>query len=127
MWAACGWIASWIVFGRATTGDILGVAAVALSLHLFVLFYEETTLRGKFGADYPCLFMVGFGSIPGTMGSGANRLNKRFRPKLFISFLYAAAIVKSHLFLHSLPPVSPTKPNMQKICVNSVMESRTAH
>jgi len=31
---------------------IAAVAAVALSVHLFVLFYEEPTLRKKFGADY---------------------------------------------------------------------------
>jgi len=28
------------------------VAAVALGIHLFVVFYEEPTLRGKFGAQY---------------------------------------------------------------------------
>ena len=28
------------------------VAGVTLGVHLFVVFYEEPTLRGKFGADY---------------------------------------------------------------------------
>jgi protein-S-isoprenylcysteine O-methyltransferase Ste14 len=28
------------------------VAAVALALHLFVVFYEEPTLRNKFGTEY---------------------------------------------------------------------------
>jgi protein-S-isoprenylcysteine O-methyltransferase Ste14 len=31
---------------------IASVAAVALGVHLFVVFYEEPTLRGKFGAPY---------------------------------------------------------------------------
>ena len=49
---AAGWIGLWIVFGHAERGLIAGVAAVALGVHLFVRFYEEPTLRGKFGADY---------------------------------------------------------------------------
>jgi len=49
---ATGWIGLWIVFGRASAGAITGVAAAALAVHLFVLFYEEPTLRSKFGADY---------------------------------------------------------------------------
>src|SRR6266566_4608582 len=39
-------------FGLANPRVIAAVAAVALSVHLFVLFYEEPTLRKKFGADY---------------------------------------------------------------------------
>ena len=35
-----------------TTDVIASVMAVALSIHLFVVFYEEPTLRGKFGDDY---------------------------------------------------------------------------
>lgn len=31
---------------------IAAVAAVALGVHLFVVFYEEATLRKKFGAEY---------------------------------------------------------------------------
>jgi protein-S-isoprenylcysteine O-methyltransferase Ste14 len=49
---AVGWIGLWIVFGHANLATIAAVAAVALGVHLFVIFYEEPTLRGKFGADY---------------------------------------------------------------------------
>jgi len=49
---AVGWIGLWVVFGHANPRVIAAVAAVALSVHLFVLFYEEPTLRKKFGADY---------------------------------------------------------------------------
>jgi protein-S-isoprenylcysteine O-methyltransferase Ste14 len=49
---AAGWIGLWIVFGHPDLRLIAAVAAVALGIHLFVLFYEEPTLRGKFGADY---------------------------------------------------------------------------
>jgi protein-S-isoprenylcysteine O-methyltransferase Ste14 len=49
---AAGWIGLWIVFGHANFAAILAVAAAALGVHLFVLFYEEPTLRKKFGADY---------------------------------------------------------------------------
>ncbi len=46
---AAGWIGLWIVFGHADPGLIAAVAAVALGIHLFVVFYEEPTLRKKFG------------------------------------------------------------------------------
>jgi len=49
---AAGWIGLWIVFGHAKPSLIAAVAAVALGVHLFVIFYEEQTLRGKFGAGY---------------------------------------------------------------------------
>ena len=49
---AAGWIGLWVVFGHANPGMIAAVAAAALAVHLFVIFYEEPTLRGKFGADY---------------------------------------------------------------------------
>ena len=49
---AAGWIGLWIVFGRYNPVAIAAVAAVALGVDLFVIFYEEPTLRGKFGADY---------------------------------------------------------------------------
>jgi protein-S-isoprenylcysteine O-methyltransferase Ste14 len=49
---AAGWIGLWIVFGHPDPRVIAAVAAVALGVHLFVLFYEEPTLRRKFGADY---------------------------------------------------------------------------
>jgi protein-S-isoprenylcysteine O-methyltransferase Ste14 len=49
---AAGWIGLWIVFGHANPALITGVVAVALGVHLFVVFYEEPTLQGKFGTDY---------------------------------------------------------------------------
>jgi protein-S-isoprenylcysteine O-methyltransferase Ste14 len=49
---AIGWIGLWIVFGHANPRLIAAVATAALAVHLFVLFYEEPTLRKKFGADY---------------------------------------------------------------------------
>jgi protein-S-isoprenylcysteine O-methyltransferase Ste14 len=49
---AAGWIGLWIVFGHASLAAIITVAAVALGVDLFVMFYEEPTLRRKFGADY---------------------------------------------------------------------------
>jgi protein-S-isoprenylcysteine O-methyltransferase Ste14 len=41
-----------VVFGRANLPAIAALLAVALGVHLFVRFYEEPTLREKFGADY---------------------------------------------------------------------------
>jgi protein-S-isoprenylcysteine O-methyltransferase Ste14 len=49
---AAGWIGLWIIFGHADPRLIAAVAAVALGVHLFVVYYEEPTLRGKFGAEY---------------------------------------------------------------------------
>jgi protein-S-isoprenylcysteine O-methyltransferase Ste14 len=49
---AAGWIGLWVVFGHANPVAIASVAAVALAVHLFVVFYEEPTLRNKFGAEY---------------------------------------------------------------------------
>jgi protein-S-isoprenylcysteine O-methyltransferase Ste14 len=49
---AFGWIGLWIIFGHANPVAIGSVAAVALGIHLFVLLYEEPTLRKKFGDDY---------------------------------------------------------------------------
>lgn len=49
---AAGWVGLWVVFGRAGSAAIAAVLAVALGVHLFVRFYEEPTLREKFGADY---------------------------------------------------------------------------
>lgn len=49
---AAGWVGLWIVFGHANATLIAAVAALALGVHLFVMFYEEPTLRRKFGADY---------------------------------------------------------------------------
>jgi protein-S-isoprenylcysteine O-methyltransferase Ste14 len=49
---ATGWIGLWIIFGHANPALIAAVLAVAFGIHLFVLFYEEPTLRLKFGAAY---------------------------------------------------------------------------
>jgi protein-S-isoprenylcysteine O-methyltransferase Ste14 len=49
---AVGWIGLWIVFGHATAVAIFVAAIVALAVILFVMFYEEPTLRGKFGDAY---------------------------------------------------------------------------
>jgi protein-S-isoprenylcysteine O-methyltransferase Ste14 len=49
---AVGWIGLWIVFGHAHLTAILAVAAAGLGVHLFVVFYEEPTLRKKFGPSY---------------------------------------------------------------------------
>jgi protein-S-isoprenylcysteine O-methyltransferase Ste14 len=47
-----GWVGLWIVFGTATMTAIAIALAVAVGIHLFVLLYEEPTLREKFGDDY---------------------------------------------------------------------------
>jgi protein-S-isoprenylcysteine O-methyltransferase Ste14 len=49
---ATGWIGLWIVFGHANPAVIAAVVAVAGGVDLFVIFYEEPTLRAKFGEDY---------------------------------------------------------------------------
>jgi len=49
---AAGWIGLWVIFGHARLDLILAVAAVAVGVHLFVVFYEEPTLKKKFGAEY---------------------------------------------------------------------------
>jgi len=49
---AAGWIGLWITFGHPNAAVIAAVAALAVGVHLFVVFYEEPTLRKKFGAEY---------------------------------------------------------------------------
>ena len=49
---AAGWIGLWIVFGHPNPIAIAIVTAVALGVHLFVVFYEKPTLRKKFGPEY---------------------------------------------------------------------------
>jgi protein-S-isoprenylcysteine O-methyltransferase Ste14 len=41
-----------VVFGRASVSAIAVAVAGVLATALFVLLYEEPTLREKFGADY---------------------------------------------------------------------------
>lgn len=47
-----GWIGLWVVFGKATPVAIVIAFAIVLGVALFVVFYEEPTLRHKFGAEY---------------------------------------------------------------------------
>jgi protein-S-isoprenylcysteine O-methyltransferase Ste14 len=47
-----GWAGLWVVFGRASLIAIVVAAGTVLATALFVLLYEEPTLRRKFGADY---------------------------------------------------------------------------
>ena len=47
-----GWLGLWIVFGQATLLAIAIAFALVLGVALFVVFYEEPTLRRKFGTDY---------------------------------------------------------------------------
>jgi protein-S-isoprenylcysteine O-methyltransferase Ste14 len=49
---AAGWIGLWIVFDHASLVGMATAAAAILGVHLFVVFYEEPTLRKKFGAEY---------------------------------------------------------------------------
>lgn len=49
---AIGWIGLWVVFGHTAPLLMLAVAAVAVGVHLFVVFYEEPTLGKKFGGAY---------------------------------------------------------------------------
>jgi protein-S-isoprenylcysteine O-methyltransferase Ste14 len=50
--AAAGWIGLWIVFGRISLKSVVTAAVALLGVHLFVILYEEPTLRRKFGAEY---------------------------------------------------------------------------
>jgi len=47
-----GWTGLWIVFGRANLAVIVAACLVVLGVALFVLLYEEPTLRKTFGSDY---------------------------------------------------------------------------
>ena len=49
---AIGWVGLWIVFGHAALRAIAVTLLVALGVHLFVVLYEEPTLRAKFDGDY---------------------------------------------------------------------------
>lgn len=49
---AAGWIGLWVIFGHAQPKLIGAFAFLALCVYLFVVFYEEPTLRKKFGNDY---------------------------------------------------------------------------
>jgi protein-S-isoprenylcysteine O-methyltransferase Ste14 len=47
-----GWVGLWIVFGQVSRIALEITAVAVLGVVLFVMFYEEPTLRKKFGADY---------------------------------------------------------------------------
>jgi protein-S-isoprenylcysteine O-methyltransferase Ste14 len=47
-----GWIGLWVIFGRANMVALEVAAAFTGAVVLFVLLYEEPTLRKTFGADY---------------------------------------------------------------------------
>jgi protein-S-isoprenylcysteine O-methyltransferase Ste14 len=49
---AAGWMGLWVVFGHANLRAIAVGATIAVAVHLFVVCYEEPTLRNKFGSDY---------------------------------------------------------------------------
>lgn len=45
-------VGAWILFGRLRWEAVAVMALIATATHLFVVFYEEPTLRRNFGADY---------------------------------------------------------------------------
>ncbi|MGO9273405.1 MAG: methyltransferase [Terriglobia bacterium] len=47
-----GWAGLWVVFGRADLAAIGVACLVVVGVAVFVLLYEEPTLRKKFGAEY---------------------------------------------------------------------------
>ena len=47
-----GWTGLWVVFGRGNLAAIAVACLVVLGVHLFVIGYEEPTLRKMFGAEY---------------------------------------------------------------------------
>jgi protein-S-isoprenylcysteine O-methyltransferase Ste14 len=47
-----GWLGLWVVFGRASFVALTVAFLAAVSVALFVSFYEEPTLRKLFGTDY---------------------------------------------------------------------------
>lgn len=47
-----GWAGLWVIFGRANLVAIAGACTAVLGVALFVMLYEQPTLRRKFGADY---------------------------------------------------------------------------
>jgi protein-S-isoprenylcysteine O-methyltransferase Ste14 len=47
-----GWLGLWIIFGRANRPALVVAAAVVLTVVVFVMAYEEPTLRRSFGDEY---------------------------------------------------------------------------
>ena len=49
---AAGWVGLWVVFGHGGLRALALLAIAAAAVHLFVIGYEEPTLRRKFGGEY---------------------------------------------------------------------------
>jgi len=47
-----GWLGLWVIFGRANQTALTVALVSVVAVGLFVRFYEEPTLREKFGAAY---------------------------------------------------------------------------
>ena len=47
-----GWTGLWVVFGKWNPVVVVAACLVVLGVHLFVMGYEEPTLRKLFGAEY---------------------------------------------------------------------------
>jgi protein-S-isoprenylcysteine O-methyltransferase Ste14 len=47
-----GWIGLWIIFGQVSKAAIIAACLVVIGVDLFVMFYEEPTLRRLFDGDY---------------------------------------------------------------------------
>ncbi len=47
-----GWAGLWVVFGRANLAALTVAIVAVVGTALFVLLYEEPTLRRMFGAEY---------------------------------------------------------------------------
>lgn len=48
----CGWGGLWVMFGHPDRMLMLAALGVAVAMHGFVVYYEEPTLRRKFGEEY---------------------------------------------------------------------------
>jgi len=47
-----GWFGLWVIFGRTNQAALVVALVAVVGVALFVRFYEEPTLREKFGTDY---------------------------------------------------------------------------
>lgn len=47
-----GWVGLWVVFGRANVAALVVASVAVLGTALFVVLYEEPTLRKMFGTEY---------------------------------------------------------------------------
>ena len=51
-----GWVGLWVIFGRANRAALTVAHVAVVAVGLFVRFYQEPTLRAKFGAVYFAVF-----------------------------------------------------------------------